>query len=217
VARTTATNFSGGLQFPYATAATDLFKKEDVQTLALAVDGHDHTAGKGLILPAAAIPDGSITSAKIADGTITSADIADGTIATVDLAPGACTTVPIYVQAAGNSTTSTTDVAIPGAQVSITTIGGTQMHVWACVPLYNAGGANAVWLSIQVDSGALIPIAFANLAAAAATEMVCGFTTVAPAPSAGSHTIKMYWRTSGGTLTQNAAATTGLLAIEFRR
>src|SRR5215471_7015534 len=48
MARLTATNFSGALQFPYATAATDLFKKEDVQTLALAVDQHDHSGGKGL-------------------------------------------------------------------------------------------------------------------------------------------------------------------------
>lgn len=46
--RLNATNFSGALQFPYATAAADLFKKEDVQTMALAVDQHDHAAGKGL-------------------------------------------------------------------------------------------------------------------------------------------------------------------------
>ena len=48
MARQNATNFTGPLQFPYATAAADLFKKEDVQTLALAVDQHDHSAGKGL-------------------------------------------------------------------------------------------------------------------------------------------------------------------------
>ena len=50
MARTNATNFSGGLQFPYATAAADLFKKEDVQVLAQAVDQHDHTAGKGALI-----------------------------------------------------------------------------------------------------------------------------------------------------------------------
>jgi hypothetical protein len=48
MARTTATNFTGTLQFPYATASADLVLKEDIQTLALAVDGHDHTPGKGL-------------------------------------------------------------------------------------------------------------------------------------------------------------------------
>lgn len=80
MARTNATNFTGGLQFPYATAATDLFKKEDVQVLAQAVDQHDHSVGKGLILGANAIPAGFITSAMIADGTITGSDIAAATI-----------------------------------------------------------------------------------------------------------------------------------------
>jgi len=79
--------------FSRATAGTDLFKKEDVQALAAAVSTHDHTSGKGLILPAAAIP--PITSAMIQDGTITSADILDGTIATADLADGAVTTAKI--------------------------------------------------------------------------------------------------------------------------
>jgi hypothetical protein len=86
MSRQNATNFSGALQFPYANAAADLFKMEDVQVLAQAVDQHDHSSGKGLILPAAAIPDGSITAAKIANGTITSAKIADGTITGTDIA-----------------------------------------------------------------------------------------------------------------------------------
>jgi hypothetical protein len=57
MARTLATNFSGALQFPKADAATDLFKKEDVQQLALAVDQHNHTSGKGLVLGAVDMPD----------------------------------------------------------------------------------------------------------------------------------------------------------------
>jgi hypothetical protein len=66
MARTTATNFTGPLQYPIATAATDIFKKEDLQTLAQAVDQHDHTAGKGLsVAPANA----SITNAKLASDT----------------------------------------------------------------------------------------------------------------------------------------------------
>jgi|SRR5215471_1177593 len=55
MARTTATNFTGALQFPYATAGTDLFKKEDVQTLALAVDSHDHSPGKGILVAGTAL------------------------------------------------------------------------------------------------------------------------------------------------------------------
>ena len=100
MARTNTTNFSGGLQFPYATAGTDPFKKEDVQTLALAVDGHDHSTGKGLPLAAGSIPNGTITRhdcrrdnryGRPEGGSVTSAKIADGTIATADLANASVT------------------------------------------------------------------------------------------------------------------------------
>jgi len=78
--RTTATNYTGTLQFPYATAGTDLFHKEDVQTLALAVDQHNHTTGKGLALGSGSISNGTITSAMIQDGAIMATDIGDGQI-----------------------------------------------------------------------------------------------------------------------------------------
>ena len=87
--------------FSRATAATDIFKKEDVQNVAAALSTHDHTTGKGLPMAAGSIPNGTITSAMIADGTIdtadlkdgavTSAKILDGTIATGDLANNAVT------------------------------------------------------------------------------------------------------------------------------
>jgi hypothetical protein len=87
--------------FPRATAATDLFLKEDVQALAAAMSTHDHSTGKGVVLGAASIPNGTITSAMIADltidtadlkdGAVTSAKILDGTIATGDLANSAVT------------------------------------------------------------------------------------------------------------------------------
>jgi hypothetical protein len=64
MSRTTAANFSGGLAFPYATAGTDLFKKEDVQVLAQAVDAHDHTTGKGALITTTPA-DASITNAKL--------------------------------------------------------------------------------------------------------------------------------------------------------
>lgn len=86
MARTNATNFTGPLQFPYATAGTDIFRKEDVQTLAQAVDGHDHSTGKGLTVSVAGIPAGAINGSQITDATITSAKITDGTIQSVDIA-----------------------------------------------------------------------------------------------------------------------------------
>ena len=84
MSRQNATNFSGGLQFPYATAAADLFKKEDVQTLALAVDGHDHSPGKGV---GVFLTPGIISTAQLADNAVTSAKIVNGTIVAADLDP----------------------------------------------------------------------------------------------------------------------------------
>ena len=88
MARTNSVNFTGAHQYPLANAATDLFKKEDVQQLAAAHDGHDHTSGNGLPIPAGAIPNGLITSAMIADGTIQGTDIANGAITSVQIADG---------------------------------------------------------------------------------------------------------------------------------
>ena len=52
MSRTTSVNFTGANQFPYATAGTDLFVKDDVQLLAKAVDNHTHAVGNGpSILP----------------------------------------------------------------------------------------------------------------------------------------------------------------------
>lgn len=49
MARSNATNYTAtGAAFPKATAASDPFQKEDVQTLAEAVDGHTHRDTRGL-------------------------------------------------------------------------------------------------------------------------------------------------------------------------
>jgi hypothetical protein len=115
--------------FSRATAATDIFKKEDVQGVAAALSTHDHSTGKGLPLVAGAIPSGTITSAMIADGTIdtldlkdgsvTSAKILDGTIATGDLADNTVTLAKMDAVARG---------AIAGAQTSLLVNGG--FEVW---------------------------------------------------------------------------------------
>jgi hypothetical protein len=99
MARTAATNFTGPLQFPYATSGADAFKKEDVQVLAQAVDQHTHGPGLGHVLDMSGIPPGSITTAMIGaqqvttptiqDGAVTSLKIADGTIQAQDIGAGA--------------------------------------------------------------------------------------------------------------------------------
>lgn len=111
MARTTATNFTGPLQFPYATAGTDIFQKGDIQTLALAVDQHTHAPGLGLPVAAAGIAAGSITSAMIADGTIQAVDLAPNAAVIQHQASGATATP---------STTSATPVDIPDMLISFT-------------------------------------------------------------------------------------------------
>jgi len=100
MARTLATNFTSTLQFPKATTSTDLFKKEDVQTLAEAVDQHDHSSGKGVVVNVAGIAAGALNGSAITDNTITSAKITDGTIATADLANAAVTNAKLAADTA---------------------------------------------------------------------------------------------------------------------
>jgi hypothetical protein len=201
MARSNAVNFSGALQFPMANAATDLFKKEDVQTLALAVDGHDHSSGKGLILPASAIPDGAITSAKIADGTIT----------TIDLAASAITQSDIVTPSDGQSTTTGTLAAIPNTSVSLNTTGGTVL-VWAVAPFKNNTNVDGNFLGIGMD-GSFNLVGQVN--SNNTTVSASGFWRFVP--GAGSHTFQMAFATGGGTLSVVAGVQRILLVVELKR
>ncbi|HYW86247.1 MAG TPA: hypothetical protein VFB50_00645 [Chloroflexota bacterium] len=122
MARTNATNYTVN-PYPYATAGTDIFKKEDVQGLAVAVDNHDHTAGRGLAIPAGAIPNGTITSAMIANGTIVAADIAAGTITSNEIADGTIATADLANNAVTNAKLGTDT-----ARANLLTNGG--FEIW---------------------------------------------------------------------------------------
>src|SRR5262245_51369227 len=113
MARTNSVNFTGGLQYPMADAATDLFKKEDVQVLAKAVDQHDHSTGKGLVLPASAIP--PITSAMIADGAITATDIGNQQVGNPQIADNAI--FGNKIAASSIVTTQIQDAAVTNAKI----------------------------------------------------------------------------------------------------
>src|SRR5215471_2337362 len=123
MARLTATNFSGALQFPYATAGSDQFQKEDVQVLAQAVDQHNHTTGKGLPLTTGSIPNGTITSAMIADGTITGTDIASGTITTTQIQDGTIATADL-----ANAAVTNAKLGTDTARLNLLTNGG--FEIW---------------------------------------------------------------------------------------
>jgi hypothetical protein len=153
MARTNATNFTAPLQFPYATAGTDIFKKEDVQTLAQAVDQHDHSAGKGLTVSVAGIPAGAINGSQITDNTITSAKITDGTIQAVDIADGAISSAKI-----ADGTIVTADIAdsqITSAKIADGTIQAGDLAIGAATSINFAASLAAN--STTSTSPVLIP------------------------------------------------------------
>lgn len=205
MARTNATNFSGALQFPYATSSVDLFKKEDVQTLALAVDGHDHSAGKGLVLPAGAIPSGIITSAMIADGTIQTVDLAAGAV-TQRTGVGGSTSNP--------QTTSSTYVDLPDMSVTITTTGG-DLFAWLVCVVNSAIQATTVNIALRLDVGADV-VGIGAAAPGVGYGFCLSTVTLWTGVSAGAHTIKGRWNTSGSTAT--AVSTQRVIEVlEVRR
>lgn len=65
---------------------TDPYDHSDLANNFVAIDGHDHTTGKGKQIPAAGIVDGAITTAKIAANAVTSDKIPDGAIGQSELA-----------------------------------------------------------------------------------------------------------------------------------
>jgi len=209
MARTTATNFTGGLQFPYATAGTDIFKKEDVQTLALAVDGHDHSAGKGLALAASAIPNGSITSAMIADGTIATADLAAHAVS-----DNIMTAAPGSFPGSGSSTTSTSMVDIAGQNVSFTCTGG-PVFVFFVGTLFMAP-SQQVSLGIRMDAAGVSLQEQMN--SPSGGGFLHDFTLFGIyQPAAGVHTWTATWAVSTGTVAFGAGNGVVLSVMELKR
>ncbi len=107
--RVTSSNYTTpGTQFQWATAGTDrFFRTLDLYYLSLAVEGHDHSAGKGLAVTRVAnssidtdnIADGAVSSTKIEDLAVTAAKIADATITKAKMATDSVGTAQIEVDA----------------------------------------------------------------------------------------------------------------------
>lgn len=190
MARTNATNFTGSLQFPYATAGTDLFKKEDVQTLALAVDSHDHSSGKGLILAASAIPAGSITSAMIVDGTIATADLAGGAVSQRQVVRGV---------SSSPTTTSASFVALADMLITITVDVLCDLVISFSGPFSSTNAGAAITLGLSIDGTAEVAIAGFNMPQVSYATFL-GIEHVASA-GAGTHTVQVRWSTGTGTAT----------------
>jgi len=221
MARVNAANFSGALQFPYANAATDLFKKEDVQVLALATDSHDHTPGKGLILPTSAIP--PITSAMIVDGTITGADIGTGQITNALMAAnsvGISQLIGNSVHAANVNTPgsfSTTSASLVAsslvtsynASAGMVGILAIAMFAWNNPAVSTANYFQLMWNGTATNGNGY----YITNANASYGQMGMVFAWVAT-PAVTTYTAQLYFACNGGTLTIPYSS---ILAIGFNR
>lgn len=236
MSRQNATNFSGALQFPYANAAADLFKKEDVQVLAQAVDQHNHDgAGKGL-----ALPNSSITSAMIVDRTIQAGDIAIGAIGSSELADnsinGASDIADLSIithKMAGNSVTGHTSF-FGSPAFSMTAVG-----VWTSTPITctlacvgETGSFTRVDVCFTVGmSGAQGTYFYATIALDAATQgtlatVMSAFAGVSVAVHytlifealAGTHTFTAQWYNNNAqTLSLSGAVQHSMVVTEFKK
>jgi len=65
---------------------TDPYDHAQLSSNWVAVDGHDHTPGRGRQVPSAGIADGAITSTKILDGAVVASKIPDASITQAKLA-----------------------------------------------------------------------------------------------------------------------------------
>jgi hypothetical protein len=193
--------------FSRATAATDLFKKEDVQLLAAAMSTHVHDGVHGLPLTAASIPSGLITSAMIADGTIATADIAGGAVTAAYLVLG--TTV-------NPTTTSTSYVDMPDMTADITVAAGSALLVWGACTMNSANVSGAMSMTIAMDGNPVGAAALVNAGDAGYAEQIATFTMI-PAVSGGSHQIRLKWGTGASNTITAVGTQRTIVILEVRR
>lgn len=185
-------NYSTPATFSRATAAADLFKKEDVQALAAAMSVHDHASTKGLAV------------ARIANGAVTTDAIAMSATAQVGLIAGS-TSTPI--------TTSTTFVDMPDMSITLTTYGGDLLCWLTCAFQYNtAGGVPYIAFSLDGagEAGGMTAQPYAPSAITSAT------TFWKYSAAAGSHTVKGRWQISMGQL-NGYGTIRHLMVLEIKR
>jgi len=210
--------------FSRATAATDPFKKEDVETLAAAMSIHNHNGtGNGAVIsyaansvPGSAIQDGTVTTNKIADLTIGAGDIADTAVTTPKIYPHAVSTTGAKQAALGStSTTSTSMVVIPGASLTLTT-GGGELMVFVSIPVGGSTSLQNASFGIRLDGGGFASLGTITIDAAGGLAVFATSVHLGT-PSAASHTIDLGWFTNAGTLTSQGTQQTQLVAIELKR
>jgi hypothetical protein len=169
------------------------------------------------------VPDGSVTTGKIADGAVTQAKLGadvsltppDGSVTTAKLVPNAVSQVVAVGGSTGAETSSTSMVDVPGLAVTLTTTGGPVLVLFS--GSHHAVGAGVVgyWQIIRDNAGPAV--AFNNHAfseSAWTTTTLLGVDN----PPAGTHTYKVQWRVSQGTMKASEGVyTENFAAVEFKR
>lgn len=220
--------------FPRATAAADIFVKEDIQALAAAVSTHTHDgAGKGLAItsiPVGAIADGSITGVKIATNTLDNPRFAnqsvnarvlqDAQISAVKMAANAVTQVRQATGSTANpTTTSTSLVDIPELILTFTPGGpdavSTSLLIWMDLTCFGSAVSALATFAINVD-GADVTSRHFSPPIAGISGLVTITLVFTVSATAASHTVKGRWSTGSGTLTNNQTQRE-LTVLELRR
>ncbi len=171
------------------------------------------------------VPDASVTTAKLADGAVTQAKLGadvstvppDGSVTTVKLAPNAVHALSAVPYNGMNATTSSTSwVDIPSRSVMLITDGGPVLVLFSGSHYASEAGAVGYWQIVrddQVFGIAMNSQAFHNNSDWTTTTLF-GIDT----PPAGTHTYKVQWRVSQGTLYASAGVySENFAAIEFKR
>ena len=142
---------------------------------------------------------GTIQTADIADSQVTTAKIADLNVTTGKLAANSVTQSG-YVEGStsGPTTTSSSYADLAEMSVTLTTTGGDLLVDFDAGAYASTGGLTATF-AISLDGASEVHIRDYNLGSSAVTPLSLHhrFTSV----SAASHTVKIRWKTSGGTIT----------------
>lgn len=162
--------------FPRATAGPDLFKKEDIQSMAAALSTHVHEGVKGHLLdvagsiPGASLAVGSVTSAQITNGTILGGDIANGAISSTQIATGGIVATNLAAGAISSSAiasggtpnptlTSASMTDCPEMTISLTGTGAEDALIWFGITLSHSAINTYVGIQINmngVDQGVVM-------------------------------------------------------------
>ena len=148
---------------------------------------------------------GAVGSSEIATDAVTSAEIAAGAVGTSEIADGAVTNAKLAAGAAGavlvdftqTTDTSTTSTAFVDLSSHTFTARGSPIMIVVSLPFYNA--SYHTYFDIVMDSTGLGSTNGVWQTSITAQHQMFTYTLITT-PSAGSHTLHVQWKTSGGTL-----------------